>query len=94
MTKQELIQAIKDHPGSPYRVRKGEVETVVNLALELITSSLANDEDVALTGFGKFAAHDRAARTGRNPQTGEAIEIPASITVKFTPGKGLKEAVN
>ena len=59
----------------------------------VITETLAKDEKVALIGFGSFSVKERAARTGRNPRTGEAIEIAASKAPVFTAGKLLKEAV-
>ena len=58
-----------------------------------IQEGLHQEGEVAISGFGKFYVVERAARAGRNPKTGEAIDIPASSAVKFSPGKGLKEAV-
>ena len=61
---------------------------------EAIGEALANGEEVRLAGFGTFGARSRAARTGRNPQTGEVLSIPASKTPSFKAGKALKDAVN
>ncbi len=59
-----------------------------------ITEALKSGDEVRLVGFGSFAANDRAARVGRNPRTGEEIQVPAAKAPKFTAGKGLKDAVN
>jgi len=61
--------------------------------IEGVSQSLANGDAVTLIGFGTFSVSERAARTGRNPQTGEAIQIAAKSVVKFKAGKGLKDAV-
>ena len=61
--------------------------------IETISDTLASGEDVDLFGFGKFSVGTRAARTGRNPQTGESLEIPESKVVKFKPAKALKTSV-
>ena len=61
--------------------------------IDTITQVLAKDDKLTLMGFGSFEVSKRAARTGRNPKTGEEIKIPASITPKFKAGKALKEAV-
>ena len=63
------------------------------LKLDEITGSVSQGDDVALIGFGTFTVRERAARTGKNPQTGKPLQIPASKTVAFRPGKGLKDAV-
>jgi DNA-binding protein HU-beta len=68
-------------------------ETYVNAILQAILQDLAKGEDVDLAGFGKFEVKERAARKGINPSTREAIDIPASKTVKFTAKKALKDAV-
>lgn len=90
MNKGELISAIAEKA----EVTKTEAERIVNATLEVITSSLASGEPIVLTGFGTFQVSERAARVGRNPQTGAAIEIAASKVPTFKAGKLLKEAVN
>jgi len=72
---------------------KKDAQAVVQCVLSSITKSLEKGEAVSLIGFGTFKVVDRKARKGRNPQTGEEIDIAASKVPKFTPGKALKEAV-
>ena len=67
---------------------------VLSAILDEITNSLSRKESVSLIGFGTFENRHRKARAGKNPQTGEAIQIKASNTVGFKPGKALKEALN
>ena len=67
---------------------------VLSAILDEITNSLSRQESVSLIGFGTFENRHRKARAGKNPQTGEAIQIKASNTVGFKPGKALKEALN
>ncbi len=67
---------------------------VVDAMVASITESLQKGDDVALVGFGTFTVRDRAARTGRNPQTGKEIQIAAAKVPAFRAGKGLKDAVN
>lgn len=93
MTKTELIKAVRDNYEFSEKVKKTDIENAVEAVFEVITETLAKGEDVRIIGFGNFAVTERSARTGRNPQTGEAIEIPASKTPKFKPGKALKDAV-
>ncbi|VXC80257.1 HU, DNA-binding transcriptional regulator, beta subunit [Burkholderia sp. 8Y] len=90
MKKQELIDAVASQAGAS----KSAVEQAINAVLETITSDVAAGNTVQLIGFGTFGSGERAARTGRNPSTGEAIEIAAAKTVKFTVGKAFKDAVN
>jgi DNA-binding protein HU-beta len=92
MNKSELIKAVVEKKS--YRTRAGEVEEIVNATLDTIREKLANGEDIKITDFGSFKVEVAAARTGRNPHTGEAIEIPEGKRVKFKPSKALKEAVN
>lgn len=68
-------------------------ELYVDAVIEAIQNALVEGEKVAIAGFGSFEAVERAARTARNPRTGEEIEVAASKAVKFKPGKALKEAV-
>lgn len=90
MNKSELIDAVATETG----LNKTQAERAVTATLGKISSTLASAEDVALAGFGTFTAKIRPARTGRNPRTGEHLEIAASTTVAFKPGKALKEALN
>ncbi len=73
---------------------KKEAQEVVDRIFDSITSALKGNEAVQIAGFGSFKVARREARKGRNPQTGAAIDIPARNVPKFTPGKGLKDAVN
>lgn len=73
---------------------KKEVAAAVDAIFNSIQEDLAKGEKVQLIGFGTFEVRHRAARKGRNPQTGKEIEIPASKVPAFKPGKGLKDAVN
>ena len=66
----------------------------VSAIIDVIGEALAAGEDVKITGFGGFEVKERAARTGRNPKTGEAVEIPASKYVAFSAGSALKDKVN
>lgn len=89
MRKPELAAAIAERAD----LSKDKASQVLNVILDEITGSVADGNDVALIGFGTFTVRQRAARTGKNPQTGEPLNIPASKTVAFRPGKGLKDAV-
>ncbi|MBI2888315.1 MAG: HU family DNA-binding protein [Candidatus Liptonbacteria bacterium] len=90
MTKDGLVEAV---------MKTAEIETkaaahrAVEAVFDSITKSLGRGEDVAITGFGTFRVAKRAARQGRNPKTGETIQIAASVKPKFRAGKALKEAV-
>lgn len=90
MRKPDLAAAIADKAD----ISKEKAAEVLNAILDEVTSSVSKGESVGLIGFGTFEKRSRAARTGKNPQTGEAIQIPASNTVAFKAGKALKEAVN
>ncbi|MFM0327009.1 HU family DNA-binding protein [Caballeronia glebae] len=90
MNKQELIDAVASESGTS----KVAAEETINAVFETISKAVAAGDAVQLIGFGSFGTGERAARTGRNPQTGETIEIAAAKTVKFTAGKGFKDAVN
>ena len=89
MNKGELIDAISERLGD----RRSATEAV-NAVLETIQSTVANGDKVAITGFGVFETSQRAARVGRNPATGAAIQVPASSVPKFRPGTGFKALVN
>ncbi len=73
---------------------KADATKAVDAVFDSITSALRRSDDVRLVGFGTFSVANRKATTGRNPRTGEPIQIPASRQPKFKAGKGLKEAVN
>ncbi|MBN3760902.1 HU family DNA-binding protein [Burkholderia sp. Ac-20365] len=90
MNKQELIDAIATKTDSS----KSAAAAMLDATLETIGHAIAAGDKVALVGFGTFATGKRAARSGRNPATGETIDIPAATTAKFTAGKALKELVN
>jgi nucleoid DNA-binding protein len=90
MNKSELVSAIAEKvEGS-----KVAAEAHLNAIIEIISDELANGGDVTLIGFGVFKVAEKAARTGRNPQTGETIKISARRSPKFTPGKTFKDAIN
>lgn len=89
MNKTDLIAAVSERT----ELTKKDAGNAVNAVFDVIAETLASGESVQLIGFGNFEVRDRAARKGRNPQTGEEIDIPASKTPAFKPGKQLKEAV-
>ncbi|WP_087111305.1 HU family DNA-binding protein [Parendozoicomonas haliclonae] len=90
MNKSELIDAIANSAEIP----KASAGRALDAVIDSITGALTGGEPVALVGFGTFDVKDRAARTGRNPQTGQPIEIAASKVPSFKAGKALKDAVN
>lgn len=90
MNKNEFIDSV----ASSASLSKSDASKAVDCVLEAISASLAAGEDVRLVGFGTFSVASRAASVGRNPRTGEAIQIAASKRPKFKAGKGLKDAVN
>ena len=90
MNKQELIDAVSTQLGQSKR----DVTDVVETALEELKRAVARGEKVALAGFGVFHRQERAARTGRNPQTGEAVKIKATKLPKFRPGAEFKAVVS
>lgn len=92
MNKGELVEAVLKKAGG--ELSKAATERLVSATIESIFTSLKKGESVQLIGFGTFSIGKRAARTGRNPQTGEPLKIKAAKTIKFTAGKALKEAVN
>jgi DNA-binding protein HU-beta len=85
----ELIAAVADGTD----LSRAKATEVVDAVFGAIEGALKKKEEVRLVGFGTFATSSRAATTGRNPRTGEEMQIPASTTVKFKAGKGLKDAV-
>ncbi|SBS30233.1 DNA-binding protein HU-beta [Marinomonas aquimarina] len=90
MNKSELIDAI----ATSADLSKAAASNALDATLKAIEEALANGDQVTLVGFGTFAVKERAARTGRNPQTGEEIQISAAKVPSFKAGKGLKDAVN
>jgi len=89
MNKQDLVKLVSEKTGITKEAAGQAQKTVI----EAIASALEKGDSVSLIGFGSFKVVDRAAREGRNPSTGEKIQIPASKAVKFTPSKVLKERV-
>ena len=90
MNKSELIQAVADSAS----VSKSTAGKAVDAVIDNIKKSLADNDPVTLIGFGTFSVRERAARTGRNPRTGERLEIKAAKVPIFKAGKALKDAVN
>ena len=89
MNKSDLI----NHVVESTEMTKKDVTKVVDAVFDAISGALQNGDKVQLVGFGNFEVRERSARKGRNPQTGEEIEIPASKIPAFKPGKGLKEGI-
>ncbi|MER2169925.1 MAG: HU family DNA-binding protein [Psychrobacillus psychrodurans] len=89
MKKAELIDAV----ATKSELTKQDTKKAVDALFETISNTLANEEKIQLIGFGTFEVRERAARTGRNPQTGEEMTISASKVPAFKPGKELKEAL-
>ncbi|PHM71625.1 nucleoid-associated protein HU-beta [Xenorhabdus kozodoii] len=90
MNKSQLIDKI----AADANISKAAAGRVVDAFISSVSGALKNGDDVALVGFGTFAVRERAARTGRNPQTGKEIKIAAAKVPAFRAGKGLKDAVN
>jgi DNA-binding protein HU-beta len=90
MNKSELIDAV----ASAAELSKADATSATDAVLDTITDALSKGDQVTLVGFGTFSVRDRAARTGRNPQTGETIQIKASKSPGFKAGKAFKDAVN
>jgi DNA-binding protein HU-beta len=90
MNKNELVSAVADAA----KISKGDAQSAVDAVFSVITGELKKGGDVRLVGFGNFTVSKRAASTGRNPQTGAEVKIPARTVPKFSAGKGLKDAVN
>ena len=90
MTKVELIAAVANDAN----LTKKDAEAAVNSTLNAITNALKEGDKVTLVGFGTFEVRERPARKGRNPMTGEAIDIDATRSVAFKPGKSIKDAMD
>ncbi len=90
MNKAELIDAVADSAD----LSKASASRAVDAAIDAVTSALKKGDNVTLVGFGTFSVRSRAARKGRNPRTGEEIQISASKVPGFKAGKALKDAIN
>lgn len=90
MNKEELVQEI----AKKSKTTQKEVNEILNTLIEVVTKTVSKGKKVTLVGFGTFEARKRAARKGRNPQSGEEISIPAKTVPVFTAGKAFKEIVN
>ncbi len=90
MNKNDLVATVSNGTG----LSKADAAKAVDGVFDAISDSLKSGTEVRLVGFGTFSVANRAASTGRNPRTGESIQIPASKQPKFKAGKGLKDAVN
>ena len=89
MNKNEFVNAIAEKSG----LTKKDAEAALNAYIEVVTDALKAGDSVQLIGFGTFEVRERAARTGRNPLTGETIEIAAAKVPAFKSGKALKDAI-
>jgi DNA-binding protein HU-beta len=90
MNKQDLIATVAETTG----LGRGDATRAVEGVFDAITASLKRGDEVRLVGFGTFSCSRRKASTGRNPRTGEPMQIKESTQPKFKPGKGLKDSVN
>lgn len=90
MNKSELVSAIAEQAG----LTKTQAAAALDATVSTVTDALSKGDQVAIIGFGTFKVGERAARTGRNPQTGAEMKIPAAKVPKFSAGKALKDAVN
>ncbi len=90
MTKAELV----DEVARTVQVTKKQAETIVNIVFDSIVDSLRSGEKIELRGFGSFRLRSRKSRTGRNPKTGEKVDVPSKKIPYFKPGKELKEMIN
>lgn len=90
MTKAELV----DEVAKVVQLTKKQAETIVNIVFDSIVDSLRAGEKIELRGFGSFRLRSRKSRTGRNPKTGEKVEVPSKKIPYFKPGKELKELIN
>ena len=90
MNRSELIEAIAKQTGAT----KADTDRVLSAFIETVEKNIKRKEGVRLVGFGTFLTSKRKARTGRNPQTGEELKIPARVVPVFRPGAALKETVN
>lgn len=91
MTKSDLIERLTS---KHFQLTVKDVEDSVKETLQLMTDSLSNGERIEVRGFGSFSLHYRAPRVGRNPKTGDRVELGGKYVPHFKPGKGLRERVN
>jgi integration host factor subunit beta len=91
MTKSELIERLSLRLT---HLMQKDVELAVKLVLDQVSNALARNERVEIRGFGSFSLHHRPARAGRNPKTGESVQIPPKSVPHFKPGKEMRERVN
>jgi len=91
MTKSELIERIAQHQE---QLPPKDVELAVKMILEKMTQALVHNQRIEVRGFGSFCLHYRAPRTGRNPKTGDSVELTGKYVPYFKPGKDLKDRVN
>jgi DNA-binding protein HU-beta len=89
LNKAELVSSVADKA----EVTKKEAEKIITAVFDVVEEALAKGEKVQLVGFGTFEVRDRAARTGRNPQTGEEIQIAATRVPAFRAGKALRDSI-
>jgi len=90
VTKTELVNSMAEKAG----LSKVDTEKALKAFIDSVTDALQQDDKISLVGFGTFSVSERAARTGKNPQTGATLQIPAAKVPKFKAGKALKDAVN
>ena len=90
MTRRELVRDL----AKQFELTLGRTDQIIVALLESITQNLAKGKNVSFIGFGSFAVKKRLARTGRNPQTGEKLKIPARKVIKFSASADLKQAIN
>jgi DNA-binding protein HU-beta len=90
MKKEELVAGVSELAGLTKKSAAGAVDALI----QVVMSALGKGDAISFPGFGSFKVVERPSREGRNPKTGEKMQIPASKTVKFTPGASLKERVN
>lgn len=90
MKKEELITAVAENA----EISKKDAKKAIEAVFEVITEAMKNGDKVQITGFGTFEVSERAAREGRNPQSGAVMQIPASKAPKFKAGKALKDSLN
>lgn len=90
MTKDQLISDIAEAIDTP----KNTVRAALEQLSEIVSDALENNDEITLPGIGKFKVSERPARTGRNPQTGQTLQIAAKKVVKYVPAKALSDAIN